>query len=236
MHVWGNYFFLIPAQLFPVKPNRDLASLPQTWKDANITPLFKKGDKTQASNYRPISLTCITVKIFEKIVKDHVLSHFLNNNLLSPYQHGFRPGHSCVTNLLTVIDSWTQALDNGIAVDNIYLDFAKAFDKVPHKRLLVKLAAYGINGEILSWLENFLSNRRQRVVVNGVYSDWIAVESGVPQGSVFAALLFIIYANDIPTAISSIAALFADDTKVYRLLSNVITHYHLQNDIDILVD
>ena len=174
--------------------------------------------------------------MFEKTVKDHVLSHLLNNNLLSPYQHGFRPGHSCVTNLLTVIDSWTQALDEGIAVDNIYLDFTKAFDKVPHKRLLVKLAAYGINGEILWWLENFLSNRRQRVVVNGVYSDWIIVESGVPQGSVFAALLFIIYANDIPTAISSIAALFADDTKVYRLLSNVITHYHLQNDIDILVD
>ena len=127
--------------------------LPQVWKDAHITPLFKKGDRNKANNYRPISLTCITVKVFEKIIKDHVLSHLLSNNLLSPYQHGFRPGHSCVTNLFTVLDTWTQALDDGIAVDNIYLDFAKAFDKVPHKRLLVKLAAYGINGKVLSWLE-----------------------------------------------------------------------------------
>ena len=212
------------------------STLPQIWKDAIVTPLFKKGDRTQASNYRPISLTCITVKIFEKIIKDHILSHLLKNNLLSPYQHGFRPGHSCVTNLITVIDSWTKALDEGIPVDNVYLDFTKAFDKVPHKRLLTKLAAYGINGKILSWIENFLNNRRQRVTVNGIYSDWVAVDSGVPQGSVLAALLFIIYVNDIPDEISPIAALFADDTKLYRLLSKIISHYHLQNDIDLLVD
>ena len=110
------------------------------------------------------------------------------------------------------------------------------FDKVPHKRVLKKLKAYGINGKILAWIKNFLTNRRQRVKINNVYSEWLSVKSGVPQGSVLTALLFIIYANDAPAIIKSIVALFADDTKVYRLMSTIISHYQLQTDIDILVE
>jgi hypothetical protein len=160
----------------------------------------------------------------------------LTNNLINPHQHGFRPGHSCATNLTNTLELWTKALDDGIAIDNIYLDFAKAFDKFPHNLLLIKLEAYGISGRILNWIKDYLKNQRQRVVINGVYSDWSSVESGVPQGSVFAALLFTLYINDLPDGISSLTALFADDTKLFRLLTTIISHYHLQNDIDILVN
>jgi hypothetical protein len=210
--------------------------LPQIWKDANIIPIFKKGDKKLVTNYRPISLTCTIVKVFEKIIQKHIFTHLLKNNLLSPSQHGFHPGRSCETNLLTVINAWTLTVDKGIPIDNIYLDFEKAFDKVPHQHLLVKLRAYGINGRVLDWIGNFLIGRRQRVKINGKYSDWVQVKSGVPQGSVLSALLFIIYVNDIPNLISSNAALFADDTKIFYPLTSMHSHTVLQNDIDILVD
>ncbi|XP_065664351.1 uncharacterized protein LOC136086037 [Hydra vulgaris] len=212
------------------------STLPQIWKDADIIPISKKGDKKLVTNYRPISLTCTIVKIFEKIIQKHIFIHLLKNNLLTPSQHGFYPGRSCETNLLTVINTSTLNLDKGLPVDNIYLDFEKAFDKVPPDYLLLKLKAYGINGSILSWIRNFLTNRRQRVMINGNYSDWVSVKSGVPQGSVLSALLFIIYVNDIPNIITSNAALFADDTKIFYPITNLHSHTVLQNDIDILVD
>ena len=212
----------------------DTSTLPQSWKDALITPLFKKGSRSSPGNYRPISLTCIIVKIFESILREHMLSHFIENNLLNNCQHGFLPGRSCVTNLLSVLEVWTDALDKGYNIDNIYLDFAKAFDTVPHARLLTKLKAYGIDGKFLSWIRNFLSHRRQCVCINGETSDWCAVDSGVPQGSVLGPILFLIYINDLPDLIQSTALLFADDTKVYNLLRNSNSTYQLQNDIDLL--
>ena len=210
--------------------------LPQTWKDALITPLFKKGSKACVGNYRPISLTCIVVKVYENIMRDHILSHFVKNHLFSSCQHGFLPGRSCVTNLLAVLNVWTDALDKGINVDNIYLDFSKAFDTVPHTRLLEKLKGYGITGKILSWIENFLFGRRQCVVINGISSDWCNVDSGVPQGSVLGPILFLIYINDLPDLIKSTVLLFADDTKLYNLLNNENSTVQLQNDLDLLTD
>ena len=161
---------------------------------------------------------------------DYLISH----GLLSEHQHGFLPGRSCSMQLLTVMNKWTEALDNGQTFDVVYLDFAKAFDSVPHKRLLHKLASYGVNGKLLAWIHAFLSNRRQRVVVNGEMASWSAVTSGVPQGSVLGPLLFLVFINDLPEAITSPLKIFADDTKIYRVLSTVDDNQELQDDIDSL--
>ena len=208
--------------------------LPSEWKRGNISAIFKKGNRHLASNYRPVSLTCIVCKLMEAIVKEQIMNHLLANDLLSDHQHGFVPGRSCSTQLLKVIDEWTNALDQGQPLDVVYLDFAKAFDSVPHKRLLCKLSGYGIRGKLLIWIEAFLSNRWQRVMVKGKASGWSEVSSGVPQGSVLGPLLFLIFINDLPDVVKSSMKIFADDTKVYHTVSTLPDIQELQDDIDAL--
>ena len=189
--------------------------VPDNWKKGLVVPIHKKGSRKLASNYRPITLTSVIGKVLESIVRDVLLQHFSSYNLLSNYQHGFIPGRSCVTQLLCVLDDWTRAMFEGHNTDVIYFDFSKAFDTVPHKRLIHKLKAYGINGKLLVWLQDFLSDRQQRVIVNSTFSSWRPVTSGVPQGSILGPLLFSIYVNDLPSIVSSILFLFADDLKQF---------------------
>ena len=206
--------------------------LPPSWKEANVTPIYKKGKRHIPGNYRPVSLTSVAGKCMERLIRDAVImTHMTENDLLSPKQHGFIQGRSCVTQLLAVLDSWTLALDEGGNIDTIYLDFAKAFDTVPHQRLLMKLRGYGIEGRILTWIEAFLTDRRQRVVVNDSRSSWADVTSGIPQGSVLGPMLFIIYINDMPTSVLSSIYLFADDAKVYRNISSNDDPPTLQHDL-----
>ena len=168
----------------------------------------------------------------EKIIRDKIMEHLESNNLLSRHQHGFRSKRSCLTQLLEYLSEIHDALDNGKPVDAVYLDCQKAFDKVPHKRLIAKLRAYGISGKILKWIENFLSGRTQRVVIDGILSDPLPVLSGVPQGSVLGPLLFLIYINDLLDGISSGGKLFADDSKLFRKISSQTDRQILQEDLN----
>ena len=210
--------------------------LPPDWRYGNITPIFKKGKRHIPGNYRPVSLTSIPCNMLERLVRNAIMEHMESNHLLNDVQHGFVPGRSCSTQLLTVLDDWTSALEDGDNLDALYMDFAKAFDTVPHQRLLVKLKGYGIGGAVLQWIDAFLSGRRQRVVVNGSKSTWAKVTSGIPQGSVLGPLLFVCFINDMPSVVKSPVHLFADDTTLYRRVTTLEDHKALQDDLTNLED
>jgi len=203
--------------------------VPTDWKAANVTAIFKKGNKSQPGNYRPVSLTCITCKVMESVVRDVIVSHLIDNDLYAKCQHGFRSKRSCVGQLMEVMEDITKLLDDKDSVDVIYCDFRKAFDSVPHERLLLKMRAYGVTGNLLNWVRGFLSGRTQRVRVGDASSSDAGVLSGIPQGSILGPVLFTIFINDLPTCIQSSCKVFADDTKIYGKSSN---SQRLQEDVD----
>ena len=158
--------------------------------------------------------------------------HLHKHNIILHFQHGFQSGLSCESQLIETVHDWMTAMDNKTQIDAILLDFPKAFDKVPHLRLLSKLTSYGITGNTQNWIKSFLSNRKQRVSVNGALSDITDVTSGVPQGSVLGPVLFLLYINDINGNIKSSIRLFADDSIIYRKLSSKSDHEMLQTDLN----
>ena len=196
-----------------------------------ITPIFKSGDKSSVTNYRPVSLLSSTSKVMEKLVYDKLIqfiSPFLSNS-----QFGFLKGRSTLHQLLIFLSDIFSNIDNKLQTDAIYLDLRKAFDSVPHDKLLFKLHSFGITGELWLWLKAYLSSRTQCVCINDTYSDTLPVTSGVPQGSILGPLLFLIYINDVPSLVKIVSVLlYADDTKCYHPISNVNNSYTLQNDLN----
>ena len=206
--------------------------LPAIWKHALVCPIFKKGQKSMPENYRPVSLTSIPCKIFEHIIVSQIWNHLNKYHIITSKQHGFRAGMSCETQLIEAIDEWASIMNKGSSqIDVIVLDFSKAFDMVPHMRLLEKLKSCGITGNTKRWVHSFLTSRTHEVVVNGTKSETQEVTSGVPQGTVLGPLLFLLYINDIEKNLDSTIRLFADDSALYR---EIKTHHDteiLQRDI-----
>ncbi|MES9903185.1 MAG: reverse transcriptase family protein [Sedimenticola sp.] len=187
-----------------------LAQVPTLWKEASVCAIFKKGDPSDVSNYRPISLLCTMEKVMEKIIHKHMFNFLNTNNCISALQSGFVPNDSTVNQLVDLYNTFGKALDDGKGVRSVYCDISKAFDKVWHRGLVLKLQVTGITGYLLSWLTNYLQGRKQRVVLPGHTSDIADIYAGVPQGSILGPLLFLVYINDIVNNITSTIKLFAD--------------------------
>ena len=204
--------------------------VPKDWRLHLITPIHKSGDKSSVKNYRPISLLCTISKVLEKIIYDKIIS-FVSQSI-SPLQFGFRPKHSTLQQLLLFVNSICESFSSKSQTDVIYLDFKKAFDSVAHNELLVKLWSFGNTGNLWWWFRGYPSSRHQCVIINHCISDPLPVISGVPQGSIFGPLLFLIFINDLPTTVSSSHVfLFADDTKCFQTVRSSSDCHSLQNDL-----
>ena len=193
---------------------------PNIWKEANVSPLYKKDDQSLVSNYRLVSLLSTIGKVMEKYIHKYIFNFFNDNQVITCLQSGFVPGDSTVNQLVDIYNIFCKALDEGKEIRAVFLDISKAFDRVWHKVLLFKLKQGGINATLLQWLSNYLSVWKERVLVPGGNSDWFPVEAGVPQGSILGPLLFLIYINDIVVDINSSVRLFADDTSLYLIVDN----------------
>ena len=212
-------------------------AFPDTWKMANIIPVHKKEEKNMVKNYRPISLLPISAKVFEKLLFNSLFAHFHDNDLFTKYQSGFMPGDSCISQLFSIVHEIQSSFVCNPPVDTraVFLDISKAFHKVWHQGLLFQLKSYGVEGSLFCLLENYLENRKQRVILHGQCSSWKNIVSGVSQGSALGPLSFLIYINNLSNGIVSICKIFADDTSIFsKVFDKNSSQNILSNDLSII--
>ena len=211
--------------------------IPGAWKTSSVVPIPKNGNKADAKNYRPISLLSVISKVLERHIHGKILVHLQATCPLSDSQWGFCSGKSTVQALLTATNDWLHMMESGIEAGAVFFDFTKAFDSVPHKALIEKLQAIGLDGFLVQWITDYLTNRKQCVVVGGATSEFVPVVSGVPQGSVLGPLLFLIYINgiaELPLSPGSKLVIYADDVLLYRPIRQASDFQLLQQDVDAL--
>ena len=223
---------IAPAVYSLFRTSLDQGALPSDWKQGTIRPIFKSGDPALPANYRPICLTSVLVKTLEKIIRSHLDRHLIANGLLPSNQHGFVPGKSCVTNLLLAREAWARAWDHHTPVHALSIDFSKAFDRVNHATLLLKLNHLHISGKVVNWIAAYLHHRTWRVRVGCDFSRPVVASTGVPQGAVLGPRLFTIYVHDVAHQLQSSSLLFADDLKIWRCISSPYDQLVLQQDLD----
>ena len=230
----GHVLAPVITQLW--RASLDSGNIASKFKSQSVIPLFKKGKRSIAANYRPVSLTSHLIKMFERVIRAKLVDYIVAQDIINHDQHGFRAGRSCLTQLLHHVEDIMEDLNADSNADILYLDFSKAFDKVDHAILLKKLRLYGIHGKAYRWLQNFISGRTQHVVVDGIESIIIAVLSGVPQGTVLGPLLFILYINDLFQVVKhSKVKVFADDSKLHKNISTPSDSMLLQEDLNAVV-
>ena len=208
-------------------------TFPDDWKRSNVVPV----NRDLIKNYRPISLLPIFSKILEGPIFDSIFNYFIENKLFTECQSGFIPRDSCISQLLCITHEIYKNFDCNLTLDTraTFLDISKAFDKVWHEGLIFKLQSYGIEGNLLLLLKNYLKDRKQRVVLNGQSSLWENILAGVPQGSVLGPLLFLIYINDLPKGITSVCKIFADDTSIFsKIVDKNISAIQLNKDLEVI--
>ena len=211
------------------------SKVPSLWKLSNVTPIPKDGNKSSPLNYRPVSLLSLVSKILERIVHSKLSFFIYSNNLMSNCQFGFRPKSSTQEALLSVTHSWHQLLTNHQQVAAVFFDVRKAFDSVPHDCILTSIWRIGIRGSLLHWLEDYLTNRKQRVVLDSVTSQQAHVTSGVPQGSILGPLLFNIFMNSVDKlqlSENTKLILYADDIVLYKPINSSLDNTNLQDDVN----
>lgn len=212
----------------------DSGEIPDDWKHAQVIPIYKSGSKNEFSNYRPISLTSVPSKLMEHIVFSNIMNHLRSHNYFFVNQHGFRRSHSCETQLFQFTNDIHENLHCRTETHAIFIDFQKAFDKVPHLRLMLKIRSLKIDPFVIEWISTFIYNRAQSVHYNDKHSSKQNVKSGVPQGTVLGPLLFLIYVNDLPTCIRSTIRLYADDCVIYRKIERLDDCALFQGDLTCL--
>ena len=226
-------FLVLPLKIIFQK-SFQTGIVPEAWRQGIIVPIYKKNRKPhEAASYRPVCLTSVVAKLAERVLMSYMTPFFLANNIIAKNQHAFIAKRSTSTNLLECLNDWTEAVDGNKPIDILYLDLQKAFDSVPHAKLIYKLKKAGIGGNILKWLENFICCRKHCVRVNSAKSPFEPVESGIAQGTLSGPMLFIMYLNDITELeLSSTMKLYADDAKVYRIVKEEDHSRLLQSDIE----